>query len=241
MGGGFGLGYWVGWVGFGYSGDVWNMGISIFFPCCFQSGIKAESSNLSHYIPRPTLLAPSEFIHPHRSILSWCIISPLPPPLSTYSPLPVPRLPTPSCMYSQSTTSTRARIYIPTQGGVAQKRTRNGNKKGIRVSSEGDLEYIAVAWRKLLCGMEWKTQGGDDDERDSSAARKGEGEYRNTEKLNEKRGGGGGKAPVTELVTSFLSHTHIHVGAYILTEAKSPQRKKVLVKWRRRLGRGEWG
>lgn len=89
--------------------------------------------------------------------------------------------------------------------------------------------------------MEWKTQGGDDDERDSSAARKGEGEYRNTEKLNEKRGGGGGKAPVTELVTSFLSHTHIHVGAYILTEAKSPQRKKVLVKWRRRLGRGEWG
>jgi len=59
--------------------------------------------------------------------------------------------------------------------------------------------------------MEWngKTQGGDDDERDSSAARKGEGEYRNTEKLNEKRGGGG-KAPVTELVTSFFTHTSHH-------------------------------
>ncbi len=33
---------------------------------------------------------------------------------------------------------------------------------------------------------------GDDDERDSSAARKGECEYRSTEKLKEKRGGGEG-------------------------------------------------
>ena len=75
--------------------------------------------------------------------------------------------------------------------------------------------------------MEWKTQGGDDDERDSSAAGKGEGEYRNTKKLNEKEEGG--EAPVTELVTFFLTHTHVshHQVQSKLAERQHTKKKKV--------------
>ncbi len=90
-------------------------------PQSFISLVQPSSHPLNSSIHTAPILIPIPHIHP-------------PYPLTYLHPHPslsVPRLPTPSCT-SQSTTSMRARIYIPPRGS-----TRNGNKKGIRVSSEG--------------------------------------------------------------------------------------------------------
>jgi len=140
-------------------------------PVVFSLAKKQQTlPNLAIYIPRPILLAPSEFtppppLHPYRDP-AYPSPLPLPPPhLSTYLPLLVLRL---QPLLVLSIYHVDGGEYTYTQG-VAKKNEKRKTERDSRFS-EGD-KNISVAWRR--CFAEWKleTQGGTM-KRDSSAARK---------------------------------------------------------------------